>query len=189
MKSLEFKGSPSDLSMLVGSSSSRMNNHMEVEEPKLEDFLGSHSSSGDYVFSDYNDVGSVAHSSSSIGLSMIKTWLRNQPVSQHVAEEKSTGVVVAGKLGAQSNSQGLSLSMSMTSQSGSALTLMATSSGGGGGTSGESSSSLDKLVGGVMDGQSTVEAVARKSTDTFGQRTSIYRGVTRFAFYSQMFDS
>ncbi|XP_020597758.1 AP2-like ethylene-responsive transcription factor BBM2, partial [Phalaenopsis equestris] len=182
MKSFDFKGSASDLSMLVGSTGDRMNNHMEVEEPKLEDFLGSHSSSGDYVFSDYNDVGSVAHSNSSIGLSMIKTWLRNQPVTQQVAEEKSTAVLLAGKIGGQSSSQGLSLSMSMTSQSSSALTLMATTSGGGGGGGGlgESSSSPERLVGGGSDGLSAVEAVAtRKSIDTFGQRTSIYRGVTR----------
>ncbi|KAI0511549.1 hypothetical protein KFK09_012179 [Dendrobium nobile] len=168
IKCLDFKGSPSDLSMVVGTSSNRMNNHMEVEEPKLEDFLGSHSSSGDYVFSDCNDVGS------SIGLSMIKTWLRNQPVTQHVGEEKSSGVVVAGKLGGQSSSQGLSLSMSMTSQSSSALTLMATSSERGGG--GESAASPDRVGCG---GQSAMEAVTRKSIDTFGQRTSIYRGVTR----------
>ncbi|KAH0461111.1 hypothetical protein IEQ34_008686 [Dendrobium chrysotoxum] len=177
IKCLDFKGSPSDLSMLVGTSSDRMNNHMEVEEPKLEDFLGSHSSSGDYAFSDYNDVGSVSHNNSSIGLSMIKTWLSNQPVTQHVGEQKSSGVVVAGNLGGQSSSQSLSLSMSMTSQSSSALTLMATSSERGGRSGGGESSTSPDRVG--CGGQSAMEAVNRKSIDTFGQRTSIYRGVTR----------
>ncbi|KAK8961147.1 AP2-like ethylene-responsive transcription factor BBM2 [Platanthera guangdongensis] len=117
MKGLDLRGSSSDLSMIVGSSSNRiMNNYMEVEEPKLEDFLGGHSSSGDYLFSDYSDVGSVSHGGSSIGLSMIKTWLRNQPLPP--PEEKSGGLSVAGNLGSQSGApQGLNLSMSMASQS------------------------------------------------------------------------
>ncbi|KAK8946430.1 AP2-like ethylene-responsive transcription factor BBM2 [Platanthera zijinensis] len=176
MKGLDLRGSSSDLSMIVGSSSNRiMNNYMEVEEPKLEDFLGGHSSSGDYLFSDYSDVGSVSHGGSSIGLSMIKTWLRSQPLPP--PEEKSGGLSVAGNIGSQGGAaQGLNLSMSVASQSTSGLTLKP--SGGAGG--GESSSSPDKGGVCVADGGSrAVEAATRKSIDTFGQRTSIYRGVTR----------
>ncbi|KAG0480876.1 hypothetical protein HPP92_011734 [Vanilla planifolia] len=60
----------------------------------------------------------------------------------------------------------------MASQSGSALPTMV-----GGGA--DSSTSPEKS-GGALDSQSgAIEAVTRKSIDTFGQRTSIYRGVTR----------
>nr|CAD1819958.1 unnamed protein product [Ananas comosus var. bracteatus] len=79
--------------------------------------------------------------------------------------------------GGRGGSQSLSLSMSTGSQSSSPLPLMG--SGGGG----ESSSSENKnkgSVGSAVDEQSgAIEAVPRKSIDTFGQRTSIYRGVTR----------
>uniref|UniRef100_J3LEQ9 AP2/ERF domain-containing protein n=1 Tax=Oryza brachyantha TaxID=4533 RepID=J3LEQ9_ORYBR len=56
--------------------------------------------------------------------------------------------------------------------------------GGTGSASGgaaESTSSENKRASGAMDspGGGAIEAVPRKSIDTFGQRTSIYRGVTR----------
>lgn len=87
--------------------------------------------------------------------------------------------------GGRGGSQSLSLSMSTGSQSSSPLPLMG--SGGGG----ESSSSENKNKGSVgsgVDEQSgAIEAVPRKSIDTFGQRTSIYRGVTRFDSLQTLF--
>ncbi|XP_022719842.1 AP2-like ethylene-responsive transcription factor BBM [Durio zibethinus] len=113
----------------------------------------------------------TGNSSSSIGLSMIKTWLRNQPAPTQ-SEAKNNG----------SASQSLSLSMGTGSQAGSPLPLLTTSTGGGSG--GESSSSdnnkQQKTPTGMEITQSSAsEAMPRKSIDTFGQRTSIYRGVTR----------
>ncbi|RRT75766.1 hypothetical protein B296_00010831 [Ensete ventricosum] len=228
MKCLDFKGGSSELSMLVGSSSSNQNNMVE-DEPKLEDFLGGNSfsdhdhkvlpaglsgaynSSGDeYMFSsspfevqDTSMVTSSAHdgalmndanggsSSNSIGLSMIKTWLRNQPnIPQQQASINSSndmggvtgtncgGAMMADVVGSLTNSQGLSLSMSTGSQSSSALPLLAAGPSGGGESS--SSDNKQKGIGGSLDAQTgAMEAVSRKSVDTFGQRTSIYRGVTR----------
>ncbi|THU62921.1 hypothetical protein C4D60_Mb01t10250 [Musa balbisiana] len=213
MKSL---GDPSELSVLVGSSSNQ--NTMEEDEPKLEDFLGGNSisdhdqkvlpaalTSDEYMFStssfqaqDASMVTSDAHggglmsdgnggsSSNSIGLSVIKTWLRNQPIPQQQANDMAGGggtscsssAMVANVIGTLTNSQGLSLSMSTGSQSSSALPLLVRGVSGGG----ESSSSDNKQKGtaGGADAQTgPMEAVPRKAVDTFGQRTSIYRGVTR----------
>ncbi|EHA8590963.1 AP2-like ethylene-responsive transcription factor BBM2 [Cocos nucifera] len=227
MKSLDFKGSSSELSMLVGSSSNQ--NNMDDHEPKLEDFLGGHSfadhdqklppgcrsipgpydNSGDYMFSNCslqlpaaaamasNDAnnGGLANnngaggSSSTIGLSMIKTWLRNQPAPPQHPEANNNndsagtgncggGTLVGSVGGAMASSQSLSLSMSTGSQSSSALPLLAAAASGGGEIS--SSENKQKGIGSGLDGQSgAIEAAPRKSIDTFGQRTSIYRGVTR----------
>ncbi|XP_077228956.1 AP2-like ethylene-responsive transcription factor BBM [Tasmannia lanceolata] len=176
----------SELSMLVGSSS---NQNLEPEEPKLEDFLGGHSfsdhdqklsgcnalqttydDSSDYMFSNTPNTGN-----SSIGLSMIKTWLRNQPAPPQ-AENKNDPASNGGTL---TNVQTLSLSMSTGSQSSSPLPLLGVT----GGSGGESSSSENKQrtsTPTTLDSQTgAIEAVPRKSIDTFGQRTSIYRGVTR----------
>ncbi|GMI84536.1 PLETHORA4, BABY BOOM [Hibiscus trionum] len=119
------------------------------------------------------NAGNNSGGSSTIGLSMIRTWLRNQPAPTQ-AEAKNNG-------GA---SQSLSLSMSTGSQTGSPLPLLTTTSTGGGGSCGESSSSDNKQqqkTPTCMDitPSGTSEATPRKSIDTFGQRTSIYRGVTR----------
>lgn len=113
--------------------------------------------------------------SGSIGLSMIKSWLRNQPapVAHENQGESSNGLNCNG------SAQTLSLSMGTGSQLNTSLPLLAaaSASAGGGERSGENKSSGS----GGLDGQSgaIVEAVPRKSIDTFGQRTSIYRGVTR----------
>ncbi|KAG1331317.1 AP2-like ethylene-responsive transcription factor BBM2 [Cocos nucifera] len=229
MKSLDFKGSSSELSILVGSSSNQ--NNMDHDEPKLEDFLGGNSfsdhdqklppgcssipgtydNSGDYMFSNcslqlpaaasmasnggnngglMNNNGTGASSSNSIGLSMIKTWLRNQPAPLHHPEGNNNmdstgtsncggGALEGGVGGPMASSQSLSLSMSTGSQSSSALPLLAAAASGGGESS--SSENKQKGSGSSLDGQSgAIEAVPRKSIDTFGQRTSIYRGVTRF---------
>lgn len=213
MKGLDYKGNSSELSMLVGGSTS---SNMETDEPKLEDFLGGHSfsdhrqkltagfdNSEDYTFSNCSlqlpppEVTSTAtnnnngngNSNSSIGLSMIKTWLRNQPAPVSSTQQNhhgknvdlisgsgvSVGVGVAHLH--PNNAQSLSLSMSTGSQSISVL-------GVGGGGEG-SSAMTDKQKGSssdlsIADTHSGVtDAGARKSVDTFGQRTSIYRGVTR----------
>ncbi|KAK1319826.1 AP2-like ethylene-responsive transcription factor BBM2 [Acorus calamus] len=128
---------------------------------------------------------------SSIGLSMIKSWLRTQPAppqpSQKVQKEGTDGVGLLGNVGLVSNAQNLSLSMSTGSQSSSSLPMMAAvvaangggSVGGGGGESSSSENNKQKGTVGVDAQTGVVEAVPRKSLDTFGQRTSIYRGVTR----------
>lgn len=209
MKSLGFKGSSSELSMVVGS---KNNTGLEDEEPKLEDFLGGHSFThhqhqhqqqhhdhggscvNDYMFNNSSlghdqlpnsnlpsnnavnddpgsgggggDGTSTTNHTSSIGLSMIKTWLRNQPspASTSVPQPVNTA-----------SSQSLSLSMSTA----------------GGECSSSSENKQKTSVNGsaVVDAQSgaSTDAVPRKSIDTFGQRTSIYRGVTRFALLINYF--
>ncbi|XP_058102290.1 AP2-like ethylene-responsive transcription factor BBM [Magnolia sinica] len=192
-----FKTS-SELSMLVSSTGNQTLVH---EEPKLEDFLGGHSfsdheeklpgcngippsydNSGDYMFSNCSlqlpatTTEMSTNGNNSIGLSMIKTWLRNQPVPTHMEKKNDAGsnCGTAVNAGTLTNAQTLSLSMSTGSQSSSPLPLLAAS-----GTGGESSSAENKQKT-VLDSQTgAVEAVPRKSIDTFGQRTSIYRGVTR----------
>ncbi|KAG0499867.1 hypothetical protein HPP92_004558 [Vanilla planifolia] len=161
MMSLDFKGEPSELSMLVDSGVNRA----DELEPKLEDFLGGQSFSlhdqrmaptgGEFIFPDSSlPVPPVALSGGSgggsTGLSVIKAWLRNQP--------HTTGSVSA-------SSQSLSLSMTTGSRSeqSKSAALPAESS-----PSENREKALDVLA-----------AVPRKSIETFGQRTSIYRGVTR----------
>uniref|UniRef100_A0A803PTV5 AP2/ERF domain-containing protein n=1 Tax=Cannabis sativa TaxID=3483 RepID=A0A803PTV5_CANSA len=140
-------------------------------------------------------VGGAA--GSSIGLSMIKTWLRNQPAQTQPAETTTNnkndcsgggggGAGAATAAASTTTHQTLSLSMGTGSQSSSALPLLTTGSGG------ESSSISDNnkqprtvttvavaTAAGVDSPTAAIEAVPRKSIDTFGQRTSIYRGVTR----------
>ncbi|XWS58933.1 hypothetical protein CRYUN_Cryun08bG0076800 [Craigia yunnanensis] len=129
------------------------------------------SNRGDDNNSNNNTNINTGNSGSSIGLSMIKTWLRNQSAPIQ-ADAKSNG-------GA---SQSLSLSMSTGSQRGSPLPLLPTSTGGGSG--GESSSSDNNKqqktpIGMEITQGGASETMPRKPIDTFGQRTSIYRGVTR----------
>ncbi|KAJ0973046.1 hypothetical protein J5N97_021005 [Dioscorea zingiberensis] len=205
---------PQELSMLVVGSSSNQHT-MEDDAPKLEDFLGGNSFSVDneqklhpgaydststdhqYLFPNCslqlpaggNGAGLMSSGSggSSIGLSMIKTWLRNQPAPVQQPESLNGDAVDHGGASMVGNSQGLSLSMSTGtvsvsgSQSSSSLPLMVV--GGSCGAEGGGSSSLDekqKGSGSGLDAQTgAIETVQRKSIDTFGQRTSIYRGVTR----------
>ncbi|WOL03653.1 AP2-like ethylene-responsive transcription factor BBM2 [Canna indica] len=163
------------------------------------------SSAEDYMFSNSsfqvqdtsmltsNDHGALMSSAAnggssannSIGLSMIKTWLRNQPIPQQQGNgggndmAGSSTAMVANVIGSFTNSQSLSLSMSTGSQSSSGLPLMAAVGMSGGGES-SSSDNKQKGVGSSLDAQTgAIEAVSRKPVDTFGQRTSIYRGVTR----------
>lgn len=192
----------SDLSVLMGTSCSSQSLDQN-QEPKLENFLGGHSfanhehklpgcnpmysTSGDYMLqscslqpndrtSNHEDTSSIntGSNNSSIGLSMIKTWLRNQPAPTQQQETNNNG----------GGAQSLSLSMSTGSQSGSPLPLLTANTGESNVNGGDHSSSSDnnkqqKTT--ALDSQTgAIEAVPRKSIDTFGQRTSIYRGVTRY---------
>lgn len=196
--SSNYKSTSSELSMLMGSQ-----NLESQHQPKLENFLGRHSFGHQETAAAYNNTGdhymfnnnpslqlpsdgggggggggTIHNNNSSIGLSMIKTWLRNQPAPPAQAENKINDG------GAISSAQTLSLSMSTGSQSSSTLPLLTASSAGGGGSGGESSSSDNNkqaktTTTGVDTQTGAIEAAPRKSIDTFGQRTSIYRGVTR----------
>jgi AP2-like factor, ANT lineage len=126
----------------------------------------------------------------SIGLSMIKNWLRSQPAPLQPRVDAPDGGQTA---------QGLSLSMNMAGTQGAGMPLAGergrapesvSTAWGQGGTM--AARKEDNIVGG-SDGAGALvpastdsggsgpsaEAVARKTVDTFGQRTSIYRGVTR----------
>lgn len=109
--------------------------------------------------------GGMNGNNSTIGLSMIKNWLRNNPAPPHAAENKG-GSEAAPPHGAAAGAQTLSLSMSTGSHSSSPL---------------PSDSKLQQCGSAAVEGQTggAIESVPRKSIDTFGQRTSIYRGVTR----------
>ncbi|TVU29236.1 hypothetical protein EJB05_20794, partial [Eragrostis curvula] len=167
-------------------------------------FVSEQDQSGGYLFSGVPMASSTNSNSGSntMELSMIKTWLRNngqvpnpqQPPATHQppqAEEMSTDASANsfgcsdslgrnGTVATAGSSQSLALSMSTGSHM-----PMVVAGGGGGSASGaaasESTSSENKRASGAMDSPSggAVEAVPRKSIDTFGQRTSIYRGVTR----------
>ncbi|XP_071711153.1 AP2-like ethylene-responsive transcription factor BBM2 [Rutidosis leptorrhynchoides] len=193
-----MKGS-SDLSVLMAGGSSCNSENPNNQPPKFENFL-SVGNGGEYMYqlppqTAPTDVTTTTTrennttATSSIGLSMIKNWLRNnttpsnqnhttRPFENQETDERTAvmgGFSSGGGGGGRTNE--LSLSMS-------------TGSGGGGGGyvvgGGDSSSSDNKRqqmeVATTVEsenGGSATEAVPRKSIDTFGQRTSIYRGVTR----------
>lgn len=124
--------------------------------------------------------GGSIHNNSSIGLSMIKTWLRNQPAPPPQQDIKNDGGATGGNNASLTSAQTLSLSMSTGSQSSSALPLLtACTAGGTGGETSSSDNKQQKTATGLDSQTGAIEAVPRKSIDTFGQRTSIYRGVTR----------
>lgn len=175
--------------MLMGISCNTSQHLENQEPPKLENFLGigevqnrNNNINGDYsiyssVTNTTNNIGSNTNNNNTIGLSMIKNWLRNNPNTTTPSEndnKEGEGVVVGGG----NNAQSLSLSMS---------------TGGGGGGGGENSCSSENNkqqenangTNGSIDAQNNgaIEAVPRKSIDTFGQRTSIYRGVTRYCLF------
>ncbi|KAL8099756.1 hypothetical protein AgCh_032126 [Apium graveolens] len=175
----------SELSMLMGHSSCNMDS-----KPKLENFLGT----SEHTFLDdhqhdhnivdqhqymFHNTTSLHHpidvtmvettaggsemnnkNNSSFGLSMIKNWLRNH--SAPPPPENNDGRTLP------SSSHTLSLSMNTGSQSSHpSLTLEAVSGGGCGESSSESKA------------DAVEPTVTKKAVETFGQRTSIYRGVTR----------
>ncbi|KAF8103005.1 hypothetical protein N665_0189s0055 [Sinapis alba] len=124
----------------------------EQDGPKLENFLGrtttiynTNENGGD----GNEGCGGGDEGGGSLGLSMIKTWLRNQPVANVDNVDNGNGA------------RGLSLSMNSS-------------------TSCDSNNYNNSNV--VVQGKTivdSVEATPKKSIESFGQRTSIYRGVTR----------
>jgi len=155
-------------------------------EPKLEDFLGlQEPAAGVAGRAPFAGSGGGA---SSIGLSMIKNWLRSQPAPAPPQPR------VAVAEGAQA-AQGLSLSMNMAGTQGAGMPFLAgergrapesvstSAQGGAVAARKEDSGGAGALVAVSTDtggsGGASAETAARKTVDTFGQRTSIYRGVTR----------
>ncbi|CAL4953212.1 unnamed protein product [Urochloa decumbens] len=138
--------------------------------------------------------GAAGANGGSIGMSMIKNWLRSQPAP---APPQPRVAVAEGVQAVQ----GLSLSMNMAGTqggSGSGMPLLAgergrvpdstvSSSAQGGAVAARKEDSGGSAGAGALVAASTdtggsgasVETAARKTVDTFGQRTSIYRGVTR----------
>jgi AP2-like factor, ANT lineage len=150
--------SSSELSALVESS---------ANQPKLEDFLGgisftdpSHKIASGYLYdstivASNNAVNTVnPTNSSNIGLSTIKSWLRSQPAhpaTHHDNENKS--IDASSSSDNPASSQSLALTMS----------------------NGVESKQANQNITNEL-----AEAAPRKAVETFGQRTSIYRGVTRW---------
>ncbi|CAI9090832.1 OLC1v1025693C1 [Oldenlandia corymbosa var. corymbosa] len=208
--------------MLMEERSSSCNNNninpsLENQEtPKLENFLGGHSfTTSDHHQNGTNNTGggSGGGGGGAFGLSMIKSWLRNNPTSQSASSQLEEtnisdhnqyfnatteamsfpgGATAAAAVAA--SHQNLSLSMSTGSQPTSALPLLTGGENSNLDDGGEMSSSSENKLGvaggtvamaavaaGSLDAQTgAIETVPpRKSIDTFGQRTSIYRGVTR----------
>ncbi|KAJ3681151.1 hypothetical protein LUZ60_015640 [Juncus effusus] len=193
MKGMDFNDESSELSMVVGYG--KRSASLEEKEPKLEDFLGGNSftdqdqDTSSIMFSNIQDGSLVPNNetpnstnpNNTIGLSMIKTWLRsNQGPGQQQGDDQMScdtnnasgfsgnGVAVSG-----GTTQGLGLSMST------GLSYPV----GVGSKDGEASSSSELAAqkgttNGGLDAQTGAVEV-RKAADTFGQRTSIYRGVTR----------
>ncbi|KAJ4882613.1 AP2-like ethylene-responsive transcription factor BBM [Raphanus sativus] len=131
-----------------GSACNNIHNN-EQDGPKLENFLGRTTTL--YNINENGGDGSGGYgeddgSGGSLGLSMINTWLRNQPVANVDNQENGNGA------------RGLSLSMNST-------------------TSCDSNNDNNSIV--VAQGNDSVEAAPKKTIESFGQRTSIYRGVTR----------
>ncbi|XP_076953346.1 AP2-like ethylene-responsive transcription factor BBM [Bidens hawaiensis] len=178
-----MKGS-SDLSVLMSGGGS-CNENTEIQPPKFENFL-SVGNTGNYLYqlppqAAAADVTATTHdttrgntATSSIGLSMIKNWLRNNPTPSN--QNTTTGVPPEVQ-GTDERTGAMSV------YSGGGRTNELSLSMGGGGESLSSDNKRQQMeVATTVDSESgggAVEAVPRKSIDTFGQRTSIYRGVTR----------
>lgn len=131
------------------------------------------------------------NNTSSIGLSMIKTWLRNQPAPPQAVTKSGgdhDGVVGIGNNITSPHTLSLSMNTGPPPQSqssGSAALPLLTANGG---ESSSSDNKQGKSSAAELDAENgAVEAAPRKSVDTFGQRTSIYRGVTRFHFFLLFF--
>uniref|UniRef100_A0A8I6X4N3 AP2/ERF domain-containing protein n=1 Tax=Hordeum vulgare subsp. vulgare TaxID=112509 RepID=A0A8I6X4N3_HORVV len=114
-----------------------------------------------------------------IGLSMIKSWLRSQPSPAQQPEQQRAEVAA----------QGLSLSMNMAAgmpqlvggeRGPQELAIVRKDDTAGGSSAGSGavvSAGADSTGG--SSGAVVETPASRKTADTFGQRTSIYRGVTR----------
>lgn len=201
---MNYKTNSSDFSMLMGTSCNGQNLESHQQQPKLENFLGRHSfanheqssysnnsTTADYMYPSClskatNSNGTTGNNNNSIiGLSMIKTWLRNQPPAQAQNDGGASGSINNNNGNTTSSSQTLSLSMSTGSQSSSTLPLLTTSTAQAAETCSTSvdNKQLPSKTTTTTNNNGAIEAVPRKSIDTFGQRTSIYRGVTRFSLF------
>ncbi|KAL4557338.1 hypothetical protein LXL04_035513 [Taraxacum kok-saghyz] len=194
----------SELSVLMAGGGSCNGENPEIQPPKFENFL-SVGNGGDYMYSTMQlppqaavtEVTTTTHdttrgnnnmtSSSTIGLSMIKNWLRNNPTPSNQntttttrqENDNGTGTAVTGGFTGGGRSNELSLSMSTGGNSTGGFVAIS-----GGADSSSSDNKRQQMeVATTVDSENgggvTTEAVPRKSIDTFGQRTSIYRGVTR----------
>ncbi|TVU36165.1 hypothetical protein EJB05_18084, partial [Eragrostis curvula] len=157
---------------------------------------GVHDAGGGMLSAATNGGASAASGNGgSIGLSMIKNWLRSQPAPplQQRAEAAADG--------AQAAAQALSLSMNMAGAQAAGMQHIAgergrapaeslsTSVQGGGTIAARKEDSSGSGGAGALQvavstdtggsGASGEAPAPRKTVDTFGQRTSIYRGVTR----------
>lgn len=122
--------------------------------PKLENFLGrTHT-----IYNTNENIGDGSGGcrggdsgggGGSLGLSMIKTWLRNQPVVNVDHQENGNGA------------RGLSLSMNSSA------------------TCVSNNYNNSNVVVQEKTVADVAEATPKKTIESFGQRTSIYRGVTR----------
>ncbi|GJW10295.1 AP2-like ethylene-responsive transcription factor AIL1 [Tanacetum coccineum] len=177
----------SNLSVLMAGGGSCNGENHEIQPPKFENFLSvGNINGGDYMYSTMQlppqgqatqaTTTTATTASSNIGLSMIKNWLRNNPTTplsnqnptrppENQESDERTAV-----MGGFSSGRTNELSLSM-------------GTGGGGDSSSSDNKRQQMEVATTVDsgnaGGATTEAVPRKSIDTFGQRTSIYRGVTR----------
>lgn len=136
------------------------------EVPKVADFLGVNKSENhqtDYNLVPYNDIHQTNDSDyyfqTNSLLPTVVTCASNTPNNYHELQESAH------------NLQSLTLSMGST---GAAAAAAATVKASPGETSADNSSSTTNTSGGAI-----VEATPRRTLETFGQRTSIYRGVTR----------
>uniref|UniRef100_A0A6N2LS69 AP2/ERF domain-containing protein n=1 Tax=Salix viminalis TaxID=40686 RepID=A0A6N2LS69_SALVM len=181
----------SDVPIFLGSSCNSQNIDQN-QEPKLENFLGGHSfgnhehklnvcstmydTGGDYMFQNCSlqlpseDASNERTSSNGGGDTSINSNNTNSSIGTSQHRHNKTQAIRAMAV-----AQSLSLSMSTGSQS--------AVNGGGNRTGGEQSFSdnnkQQKTTPSIGTQTGAIETVPRKSIDTFGQRTSIYRGVTR----------
>lgn len=124
--------------------------------PKLENFLGCNTTiynTNEYVGDGSGSCGGPGGrdgSGGSLGLSMIKTWLSNHPVANVNYQDNGNG------------GRGLSLSMNSSTNCDS-------------NNYNNNNDVVQEKT--IVD---VVEATPKKTIESFGQRTSIYRGVTRF---------
>ncbi|URE02778.1 AP2-like ethylene-responsive transcription factor [Musa troglodytarum] len=150
-KSLDFDGGASELSMLIGSNGG--GNNVVEDEPKLADFLGDACGGrGMYMFSDTSSVTSSARDGALTSNPIGVSTMKTWLRSQPTPHQQANNSS-CGTAGATAGQASVVLSMSM-------------------GTGSQSGSALDSQTGATT-------AASRRSVDTFGQRSSIYRGVTR----------
>jgi AP2-like factor (ANT lineage) len=137
-------------------------------------------------------AGAAGANGGSIGLSMIKNWLRSQPAPMQprvASAEGAQGLSLSMTMaGTTQGAAGMPLlagergrapeSVSTSAQSGAVVTAPKEDSGGSG-VPGASAGALVAVSTDTVVSGASADNTARKTVDTFGQRTSIYRGVTR----------